>query len=332
MPSCQTVTRCQTEFDVSDSKQTPGTSPARHKRRLRALLEPHHEPARRITFLIDTSAIRKGRNLRGITRSEFLIDSKLDSMLDRRPRRVGLARALSKLGYCSRSQAIELIRSDRVRLNGKVCRNPETPVNLVTDRLEVDSERVSTQKKIYLMLNKPRGLVTTASDEQGRDTIYSCLKEDLPWVAPVGRLDKASEGLLLLTNDSEWGARIADPENHFSKTYHVQIATLADAALVESLKRGVRTEGNEILRAKNVEILRHGERNSWLSIVLDEGKNRQIRRMLEALDIKVLRLIRIAIGSLQLGNLPKGVHRELTKQEVEALDIHRTAARVVRRS
>jgi len=281
-------------------------------------------------LLIDTSTIRNRRHSRKITTSEFLIDSELPQnslMPDHRSRRVGLARALSKLGYCSRSQAAELVRSGRVRLNGRVRRDPESPVNLSTDRLEVDSERVGTQKKIYLMLNKPRGLVTTANDEQGRDTIYSCLKHDLSWLAPVGRLDKASEGLLLLTNDSEWGARIADPENHFSKTYHVQIATLADGALIESLNRGVRTEGNEILRAKNVEILRNGERNSWLSIVLDEGKNRQIRRMLEALDIKVLRLIRIAIGSLELGNLPKGIYRELTKHEIEALDISQIAAR-----
>jgi 23S rRNA pseudouridine2605 synthase len=240
-------------------------------------------------------------------------------MPDKRPRRVGLARALSKLGYCSRSQGVELIRAGRVRLNGAIRRDPETPVHLTADRLEVDSHPIAGKKKIYLMLNKPRGLVTTASDEQGRYTIYSCLKEDLPWLAPVGRLDKASEGLLLLTNDSEWGARIADPANLLPKTYHVQIATVAAAALIESLKKGVRIEKNETLRAKDAAILRHGERNSWLSIVLNEGKNRQIRRMLEALGIEVLRLIRVAIGPLDLGNLPKGIYRELTKQEIAAL-------------
>src|ERR1700722_2306564 len=136
-------------------------------------------------------------------------------------RRVGLARALSKLGYCSRSHAAELIRSGRVRLNGNVRRDPETPVRVEKDHILVDGLAIDAPKKIYLMMNKPRGLVTTASDEQGRDTIYSVLEkagEPLPWVAPVGRLDKASEGLLLLTNDSEWGARIAAPETHVQKT------------------------------------------------------------------------------------------------------------------
>src|SRR5579863_7589672 len=132
-------------------------------------------------------------------------------------RRIGLARALSKLGYCSRSHATELIRNGRVSLNGKVCCDPEAPVSGNYGQIAVDGKIVEAQKKIYLMLNKPRGIVTTASDEKGRETIYALLNGDssktpLPWVAPIGRLDKASEGLLLLTNDSEWGARVAAPE------------------------------------------------------------------------------------------------------------------------
>jgi 23S rRNA pseudouridine2605 synthase len=236
-------------------------------------------------------------------------------------KRVGLARALSKLGYCSRSQAAELIRAGRVRLNGTVRRDAETPVRIASDRIEVDYKRLVTEKKIYLMLNKPRGLVTTASDEKGRDTVYSCLPNDLPWIAPVGRLDKASEGLLLLTNDSEWAARIADPESHLPKTYHVQIGAIGDAALIEKLTKGVRVPEIGLLRAKDVQRIRQGERNSWLSIVLDEGKNRQIRRMLDALGIEVLRLIRVAIGPLELGDLAKGAYRELTAPEKAALDV-----------
>ena len=135
-------------------------------------------------------------------------------------RRIGLARALSKLGYCSRQQASVLIRAGRVRMNGNVRRDPETPVHLPQDHILVDGLAVEEQRKIYLVMNKPRGLVTTASDEKGRDTVYQVLAkagEALPWVAPVGRLDKASEGLLLLTNDSEWGARITAPETHLAK-------------------------------------------------------------------------------------------------------------------
>jgi 23S rRNA pseudouridine2605 synthase len=137
-------------------------------------------------------------------------------------RRVGLARALSKLGYCSRSRAAELILSGQVSLNGKVCRDPEAPVTGNHDRISVDGKIVEAQRKIYLMMNKPRGVVTTASDEKGRETVYAMLNGNTsqiasPWIAPIGRLDKASEGLLLLTNDSEWGARITAPERIWTR-------------------------------------------------------------------------------------------------------------------
>lgn len=169
-------------------------------------------------------------------------------------RKIGLARALSKLGYCSRSQASQLIRDGRVQLNAAVRRDPETPVRIDQDRIAVDGRLIEGGQKIYLMMNKPRGLVTTASDEKGRDTVYSLLAKDgepLPWIAPVGRLDKASEGLLLLTNDSEWGARVSAPETHLEKTYHVQIAAVAEDQLIQALMRGVRTEDGDTLRAKN---------------------------------------------------------------------------------
>jgi 23S rRNA pseudouridine2605 synthase len=235
-------------------------------------------------------------------------------------RRVGLARALSKLGYCSRSQAGALIREGRVRLNGLPQRDPEAPVRPERDRIEVDGRVVEAQAPVWLMLNKPRGVVTSASDEKGRETVYGCLAPEMPWVAPVGRLDKASEGLLLLTNDSEWGARIAAPETHLDKTYHVQIAGPADAALSEKLERGVHADGGEVLRAQGARILREGQRNAWLVVVLDEGKNRHIRRMFESLGIEVLRLIRVAIGPLLLGDLAKGAYRPLTAEEKRMLD------------
>lgn len=237
-------------------------------------------------------------------------------------RHIGLARALSKLGYCSRSRAAELIRAGRVRLNGGLRRDPETPVRLEKDQIEVDDRAVEIQQKIYLMMNKPRGVVTTASDEKGRRTVYAVLEragESLPWLAPVGRLDKASEGLLLLTNDSEWGTRIAAPETHLEKTYHVQIDTVADEKLIAALVRGV-TEGGDLLRARQSRMLRSGKKNCWLEIVLDEGRNRQIRRMLAALGIEVLRLVRVGIGPLQLGDLAKGAFRALQKEEKKILD------------
>lgn len=234
-----------------------------------------------------------------------------------------MARALSKLGYCSRSQAVDLIRAGRVRLNGGVRRDPETPVRVEKDHIVVDDHAIEAAQKSYLMMNKPRGLVTTASDEKGRETIYTVLAKaggSLPWLAPVGRLDKASEGLLLLTNDSEWGARVAAPETHLEKIYHVQIGVVADEKFTLALRTGVRTEEGELLRAPRVSLLRSGEKNCWLEIVLHEGKNRQIRRMLAGLDVEVLRLVRVAIGPLQLGKLAKGAHRPLTKEEKRMLD------------
>ena len=136
----------------------------------------------------------------------------------------------------------------------------------------------------------------------------------------VGRLDKASEGLLLLTNDSEWAARVTAPETHLDKTYHVQIAAQPDPEIIKSLLRGVKADDGDVLHAKRTRILRAGEKNCWLEIILDEGKNRQIRRMLAAFDIEVLRLLRTAIGPLQLGNLAKGTFRTLTKSEKQLLD------------
>ena len=233
--------------------------------------------------------------------------------------KTGLARALSKLGLCSRSQGWVLIEAGRVRVNGRVVRDPETRVVPGRDRIEVDGRAVRAEAKVHLMLNKPRGLVTTASDEQGRETVFQCLTGmALPFVAPVGRLDKASEGLLLFTNDTAWAARIADPESHLNKTYHAQVDCLADEALARRLEKGVVADG-ELLSAGRAGVLRQGEKNSWLEIVLDEGKNRHIRRLLGALGISVLRLVRVAVGPLQLGALPKGQARRLTREEIASL-------------
>jgi len=235
-------------------------------------------------------------------------------------RQVGLARALSKLGYCSRSKAFEVIRDGRVQINGAVRRNPETPVNLGKDRIQVDGNRIEVESKLYFALNKPRGVITTASDEKGRQTVYDYLSKDIPHLAPVGRLDKASEGLILFTNDSEWAARLIAPETHLSKTYHIQIGTVANQPLLDFLQKGVKTSAGDFLRVREVKVMRGGQKNSWLEIVLDEGKNRHIRRMFEPHEIEVLRLIRVAIGPLLLGTLAKGCSRELKPDEKQALD------------
>jgi len=232
--------------------------------------------------------------------------------------RHGLARVLSKLGICSRTQAADAIRAGRVALNGRTVRDPEHPTDSVRDRIVLDGRDVRASERIYLMLNKPRGYVTTASDERGRETVYDLIADaNLPWIAPVGRLDKASEGLLLLTNDSEWAARITSPATKVDKIYHVHIDKTPNSALMDALVRGIE-DGDAILSAKSARELRRGEKNAWLEIVLDEGRNRQIRRLLEAHGIGVLRLVRIAIGPVALGTLEKGRYRPLDALEVAA--------------
>lgn len=232
--------------------------------------------------------------------------------------RHGLARTLSKRGVCSRSEAARWIAAGRVSVAGRVVRDPEFPVD-ANARIAVDGVPLQQAAPVYLMLNKPRGLVTTASDEQGRDTVYRCFDGTvLPWVAPVGRLDKASEGMLLFSNDPQWAARITAPDAGPDKTYHVQVDAIPDAGILAVLVEGIDDNG-ERLRAKSVVLLRAGTRNAWLEIVLDEGRNRQIRRLLAALDIGVLRLLRVAIGDLALGTLPKGQWRRLTDVEITSL-------------
>jgi 23S rRNA pseudouridine2605 synthase len=229
------------------------------------------------------------------------------------------------MGYCSRSQAGVLVRAGRVTLNGRVVRDPENPARIPQDRIEVDGAPLDKAPAIYVVMNKPRGVVTTASDEKGRATVYDLLDPGLPWVGPVGRLDKASEGLLLLTNDSAWAAKITDPSSHLDKKYHVQVDCVANDDLLAQITRGCAVAGEQgssgdHLRAKEVRLLRNGDKNSWLEITLDEGKNRQIRRLFEALEVRVLRLMRVSIGPLELGDLKKGLMRRLTSEEKTEID------------
>ncbi len=232
---------------------------------------------------------------------------------------VGQAFQPAKLGFCSRSRGIELVRIGRARVNGIVRRDPEWRVQLGVDRIEIEGQIVQAQAKVYLMLNKPRGLVTTAADEKNRPTVLECLAgKGFPFVSPVGRLDKASEGLLLLTNDTEWAARITDPATHVDKTYHVQVDCVADGLLTRRMMLGMREDG-ELLVAKRVRVLRIGGKNSWLEVVLDEGKNRHIRRLLEALGVNALRLVRVSVGPLELGDLPKGEVRQLSEAEARTV-------------
>ncbi|MGI8560239.1 MAG: pseudouridine synthase [Luteimonas sp.] len=233
--------------------------------------------------------------------------------------RHGLARVLSKHGLCSRAQAEAWIRAGRVAIDGQAVRNPEHPVDAGSRGISIDGRALVQAENLYLMLNKPRGLVTTTTDERGRDTVYRCFDgAGLGWIAPVGRLDKASEGLLLFSNDPAWAARITDPATGPRKTYHVQVDATPDHAQLARLEAGIDCDGQR-LRVAFARVLRSGGRNAWLEIALDEGRHRQIRRLLSAIDVEVLRLVRVAVGTVALGDLAKGQWRRLDAAEIRLL-------------
>lgn len=198
-------------------------------------------------------------------------------------------------------------------------RDPEYPVDVSRASIHVDGVDAALPVARYLVLNKPRGLVTTASDERGRETVYRCFDgADLGWIAPVGRLDQASEGLLLFTNDPAWAAAVTDPARGPDKTYHVQVDACPAEPQLEAMLRGLRVDG-ERLSVASVRVMRAGGRNAWLEVVLHEGRNRQIRRLMAACGLEVLRLVRVAIGPVVLGELAKGAWRALDDAELEAL-------------
>src|SRR5436190_7341873 len=232
---------------------------------------------------------------------------------------VSIARALSKLGFCPRGQGERLVDAGKVRVNGTLVRDRSARVTPERDLIEVDGGNVAHVEHVYLMLNKPRGLVTTANDPQGRETIYECLRgATLPFVAPVGRLDKASEGLLLLTNDSRWSSQLLDPASHVDKVYHVQVRGTDLTSVAERVAAGIveRATG-ERLNVKSISLLRTGSRSgAWFEVVLDEGKNRQLRRIFAEAGVEVLRVVRVAIGPIVLGDLAKGAWRPLRTDEV----------------
>jgi 23S rRNA pseudouridine2605 synthase len=239
------------------------------------------------------------------------------------PAGVSLPRALSKLGLCSRSQGEALVAGGRVRVDGRVVTDPTVRVDMNRVRITVDDSVIAAERRVYLMLNKPAGTVTTRDDPEGRDTVYRCLAGvELPFVSPVGRLDLESEGLLLFTNDTRWGQRLLDPDSHVDKVYHVLVDDPAGEELLQRISAGVQDRG-EHLGVRAVRRLGDAEPGALLEIVLDEGRNRHIRRLLTALGVTIRRLRRVAIGPLELGQLATGQHRALTAEEVAALTVPR---------
>jgi len=229
-----------------------------------------------------------------------------------------LDRALSKAGLGSRTEARSWIGAGRVSVNGRVIQTPDHWVDLERDRVTLDSKPVRAGKKIYLLLYKPKGYITSYKDPEGRRTVYDLIQSVEHWVVPVGRLDQDTSGLLLLTNDTRFAELVTNPEYKISKTYLVKASTLLNDEQLEQLRNGVMLKDGPTQPAI-VKRVRDSGKYTFLELTIREGRNRQVRRMIEAIGSKVLKLVRTEIGGLRIGDLPIGKYRELLPAEVKML-------------
>ncbi len=228
-----------------------------------------------------------------------------------------LERVLSKAGLGSRTEARKWIAEGRVRVNGRKVTDPDQWIDLERDRVLFDGKPVRRPEPIYLLLYKPKGYLTTYRDPQGRPTIYDLLKRD-EYLFPVGRLDLDTSGLLILTNDTAFAERLTNPDYKVPKTYLVKASKHLTDAELDQLGRGIELKDGPT-RPARVERVRESGGKSVFEITITEGRNRQVRRMIEALGAKVLKLVRVAIGPIRIGNLAIGGTRELTREEVTRL-------------
>ncbi len=232
-----------------------------------------------------------------------------------------LERVLSKAGLGSRTDARQWIGAGRVQVNGKLIRTPDHWVDLERDKVTLDNRLVKESEKIYLVLYKPTGYITTFKDPDGRPTVYDLIRPVMAagrWVVPVGRLDLDTSGLLLLSSDTRFAERITNPDYKIPKTYLVKASTLLSDQQVQQLRDGVILSDGPTQPAQVVRV-RDSAKYSFIEITIHEGRNRQVRRMLETVGSKVLKLVRIQIGGVRIGDLPIGHYRELTPAEVALL-------------
>jgi 23S rRNA pseudouridine2605 synthase len=227
-----------------------------------------------------------------------------------------LDRALSRFGLTSRTDACNTILSGLVKINGRVVRDPSSWVNAKEDVIHVNGNRLKQSKRRHLLFYKPKGVITSHGDPDGRKTIYDCLGRDFPWVSPVGRLDKDTSGLILLTNDTDFANYVMDPASKIPKTYLVKANALVGEDQVAAMAGGLELTPGEWARPQNVRCIEDRGKYSWLEIVLTEGKNREVRRLMEAVGLKTLKLVRTRIGPCTLEGLQPGKWRDLLRSEV----------------
>jgi pseudouridine synthase len=229
--------------------------------------------------------------------------------------RATLDRVLSKAGIASRTTTREWIEQGRVKVNGRVVRHPDHWVESAKDVVHLDGRRIRDEKKVYVALNKPAGVVTSFGDNRARATVYEQLKGFDRWVFPVGRLDMDTSGLLILTNDTEYGERLLQPESKVRKTYYGKVAGVVTVDEYFQLAYGLDIGRGETTGPAIVREVRSGEKYTWFELTITEGKNRQVRRMFEAIGHPVLKLVRVRIGGLSLEGLPIGQYRILSQKE-----------------
>jgi pseudouridine synthase len=230
-----------------------------------------------------------------------------------------LERVFSKAGVGSRTEARSWIGAGRVRVNGKVVQNPDHWVDLERDHITLDGKPIRAAAKEYILLYKPKGYLTTYRDPEGRPTVYDLLTGVDAWLTPVGRLDLDTSGLLILTNDTDFAERLTNPDHKVPKTYQLKASMTLNDDQLELLRRGIVLSDGPT-RPALVTRLRDSGKYTFLELTITEGRNRQVRRMIEALGAKVLKLVRISIGPIRIGDLPIGRWRALTKEEIASLN------------
>jgi pseudouridine synthase len=242
-----------------------------------------------------------------------------------------LDRVISKAGLGSRTQARSWIHAGRVRVNGRVVENPDQWIDFDHDRILFDEKPLQSKDRVYILLYKPTGYITTFKDPEGRPTVYDLISDVDSFVSPVGRLDLDTSGLLILTNDTQFAERLTNPDHKIPKTYLVKcLGPLTDDAL-DQLRHGVELSDGPT-RPAEVKRVRDSGKYSHIEMTITEGRNRQVRRMIEAVGSKVLKLVRTRIGPIHIGELKIGSWRPLDDREIAALSGSPTRSGTFRRA